>query len=172
MFYSSTSTINRIFKKIPCHCRNNQPDIVCTKNILKVLKRNGTVAIFPEGIQSTSGSTHPINPATVKFIKKSKANIVVATSKGAYLATNRYSNDRKKGYIGIDFSFVFTPDLLDKLTDEEIYKILLDKIKYNDFEYNNVARNKYIGKESNAYGLEKILYKCPELGGSLVVIGN
>lgn len=138
-----------------------QPDIACTKNILKVLKRNGTVAIFPEGIQSTSGSTHPINPATVKFIKKSKANIVVATSKGAYLATNRYSKDRKKGYIGIDFSLVFTPDLLDKLTDEEIYKILLHKIKYNDFEYNKVARNKYIGKKSNAYGLEKILYKCP-----------
>ena len=139
-----------------------QPDIVCMKNILKVLKRNGTIGIFPEGIQSTSGSTHPINPATVQFIKRSKANVVVATSKGAYLATNRYSKDRKKGYIGIDFSLTLTPDMLDKLSEEEIYKLLLEKIKYNDFEYNKVARNKYISKKPNAFGIEKILYKCPD----------
>lgn len=139
-----------------------QPDIVCMKNILKVLKQNGTIGIFPEGIQSTSGSTHPINPATVQFIKRSKANVVVATSKGAYLATNRYSKDRKKGYIGIDFSLTLTPDMLDKLSEEEIYKLLLEKIKYNDFEYNKVARNKYIGKKPNASGIDKILYKCPD----------
>ncbi|MBQ8293296.1 MAG: 1-acyl-sn-glycerol-3-phosphate acyltransferase [Bacilli bacterium] len=139
-----------------------QPDIVCMKNILKVLKRNGTVGIFPEGIQSTSGSTHPINPATVQFIKRSKANIVVSTSKGAYLATNRYSKDRKKGYIGIDFSLVFTPSMLEEFSEEQIYNILLEKIRYNDFEYNKVARNKYIGKKPNAFGIDKILYKCPD----------
>lgn len=139
-----------------------QPDIVCMKNILKVLKRNGTVVIFPEGIQSTSGSTQPINPATVQFIKKSKANIVVSTSKGAYLATNRYSKDRKKGYIGVNYSLVLTPDMLQELSDEQIYNMLLEKIRYNDFEYNRIARNKYIGRKSNAFGIDKILYKCPD----------
>lgn len=138
-----------------------QPDIVCMKNVMKVLKRNGTVGIFPEGIQSTSGSTHPINPATVQLIKKSKANIVVATSKGAYLATPRYTKDRKKGYIGIEFSLALTPDMLEGLSEEQIYKMLLEKISYNDFEYNKVARNIYIGKKPNADGIDKILYKCP-----------
>lgn len=138
-----------------------QPDIVCTKNILKILKNNGTIGIFPEGIQSTSGSTQPINPATAQLIKKSKATVIVSTSKGAYLATNRYSKDRKKGYIGIEYSLVFTPDMLENLSEEEIYKLLLEKLKYNDFEYNKTARNKYIGKKPNAYGIDKILYKCP-----------
>ena len=82
-----------------------QPDIACVKHMLKVLKRDGAIGLFPEGIQSTSGGTHPINPATAQFIKKSKANIVVCTTKGAYLATNRYSSDRKKGDIKI-YSFV------------------------------------------------------------------
>ena len=139
-----------------------QPDIVCMKNIIKVLRSNGTVGIFPEGIQSTSGSTHPINPATAQFIKHSKANVVIAKSKGAYLATNRYCKDRKKGYIGIDYSLVFTPEMLEKLTEEQIYQMMLEKIRYNDFEYNKIARNKYIGKKSNAFGIEKILYKCPD----------
>ncbi len=139
-----------------------QPDIVCLKQMFKVLKRNGALGLFPEGIQSTSGSTHPINPATAQFIKRSKANVVVATSKGAYLATNRYSSDRKNGPINVDYSLLFTPEMLEKLSEEEIYKKILEKISYNDFAYNKTARHKYVGKESNAFGIDKILFKCPD----------
>jgi len=139
-----------------------QPDIMCVKNMLKVLKRNGAIGLFPEGIQSTSGSTHPINPATTSFIKRSKANIVVCTTKGAYLTTNRYSSDRKKGYIGVNYSLVFTPEMLEELTEDQIYRLLLEKISYNDFAFNKTARHKYIGKKPNAFGIDKILYKCPD----------
>jgi len=127
-----------------------------------VLRRNGALGLFPEGIQSTSGSTHPINPATAQFIKKSKANIVVCTSKGAYLATNRYASDRKKGYIGITYSLLFTPEMLEALTEEQIYEQILEKIQYNDFAFNKTARHKYVGKKPNAFGIDKILYKCPD----------
>ena len=139
-----------------------QPDIVCVKQMLKVLKRGGALGVFPEGIQSTSGSTHPINPATAQFIKHSKANVVVATSQGAYLATNRYAKDRKKGYIGVRYTLLFTPETLETLSEEEIYRKLLETIRYNDFAFNKTARQKYIGKKSNAYGIDKILYKCPD----------
>ena len=138
-----------------------QPDFLCVKNMLSVLKRGGTIGLFPEGIQSTSGSLHPINPSTTKFIKGSKANIVVCTTRGAYLATNRYSKDRKKGYIGISYSLLFTPEMLESLTEEEIDQALLKTIDYNDFAYNKAARNKYIGKKPNAFGIDNILYKCP-----------
>ena len=138
-----------------------QPDFLCVKNMLRVLKRGGAIGLFPEGIQSTSGSMHPINPATAQFIKSSKANIVVCTTRGAYLATNRYSSDRKKGSVEVNYSLLFTPQMLEKLSEAEIYSAILDKISYNDFEYNKAARNKYIGKLPNAYGIDKILYKCP-----------
>ncbi|MBE6552062.1 MAG: hypothetical protein E7665_07995 [Ruminococcaceae bacterium] len=139
-----------------------QPDFVCVKSMMRVLKRNGALGLFPEGIQSTSGSTHPINPATAGFIKRSKANIVVCTTEGAYLATNRYSSDRKKGYIGVKYSLVFTPEMLEELTEEQIYRTVLDKISYNDFTFNKTARNKYIGKKPNAFEIDKILYLCPD----------
>ena len=139
-----------------------QPDLMCVKSMLKVLRRNGALGLFPEGIQSTSGSTHPINPATAQLITRSKANIVVCTSQGAYLATNRYSSDRKKGYVGINYSLLFTPEMLNELTEEQIYDLLLQKISYNDFAFNKVARHKYVGKKPNAFGIDKILYKCPD----------
>ena len=139
-----------------------QPDLVCVKNMIKVLKRGGAIGLFPEGIQSTSGSTHPINPATVQLLKRSKANIVVATTKGAYLATSRYSSDRKKGYIGVDYSLLFTPNMLEEMSEEQIYHRLLEKFSYNDFAFNKLVRNTYVGKKPNADGLDKILYKCPD----------
>ena len=139
-----------------------QPDIMCVKNMLRVLKRGGAIGLFPEGIQSTSGSTHPINPATAQFIKNCRANVVVCTSRGAYLATNRYSSDRKKGYIGMHYTLLFTPEQLKELTQEEIYEQILNNISYDDFTFNKEARHKYIGKKPNAEGLDKILYKCPD----------
>ena len=142
-----------------------QPDFMCVKSMMKVLRRNGALGLFPEGIQSTSGSTHPINPATAKLIKRSKANIVVCTSKGAYLATNRYSADRKNGYIGISYSLLFTPEMLETATEEQIYRSILEKLSYNDFAFNKVARHKYVGKKPNAFGIDKILYKCPDCKG-------
>ena len=138
-----------------------QPDFLCVRNMFRVLARGGAIGLFPEGIQSTGGSLHPINPATTKFIKKSKANIVGCTTRGAYLATNRYSRDRKKGPIEVDYSLLFTPEMLETLTEEEIYARLLEAIRYNDFAYNKTARNKYVGKHPNAFGITKILYKCP-----------
>ena len=139
-----------------------QPDLMCVKNILRVLKRGGAVGLFPEGIQSTSGSTHPINPATAQFIKSCRANVVVCTTRGAYLATNRYSSDRKKGYIGVHYTHLFTPEMLLDLTEEEIYAQPLEKISYNDFAFNKTAHHKYVGKLPNATGIDKILYKCPD----------
>lgn len=139
-----------------------QPDFMCVKNMLHVLKRNGSIGLFPEGIQSTSGSLHPINPATVRFIKSCKANIVVCKTQGAYLATNRYSSDRKRGKIEVSYSHLFTPEMLKSLSEEQIYSMLMEKIGYNDFAYNKTARNKYVGKEPNACGIDKILYKCPK----------
>ena len=142
-----------------------QPDLMCVKQMTKVLRRGGTLGLFPEGIQSTGGSTHPINPATVQFIKRSRANIVVCSSQGAYLATNRYSSDRKKGYIGMQYRLLYTPDTLNQASDEEVYRRILEAISYNDFAFNKVARHKYIGKKPNAFGIEKILYRCPSCQG-------
>ena len=45
---------------------------------------------------------------------------------------------------------------------EKIYRMLLESISYNDFAYNKVARNKYVGKKPNAFGIDRILYKCPK----------
>ncbi len=141
-----------------------QPDFICTKNMLSVINRGGNLALFPEGIQSVSGSTHPINPTTCKFLKRASATVVLCKSEGAYLCQNRFSKDIKKGRIDFYYDLLFTPEDLATLTEEEIYRKLIEKFSYNEFKLNKVRHEKYVGKLPNSDGLDKIIYKCPCCG--------
>ncbi len=141
-----------------------QPDYLCTKNMLSVIKRGGNLALFPEGIQSISGSTHPINPATCKFLKRSGATIVLCKSEGAYLCQNRFSKDVKKGKVDFYYDILFTPEDLKTLSEEQIYSKLIDRFSYNEFKLNKTRHEKYVGKLPNIDGLDKIIYKCPHCG--------
>lgn len=139
-----------------------QPDTFCTRKMLKVIKTGGSLALWPEGIQSVSGSTHPINPATCKFIKKAGVTVVLATTKGAYLTTPRYTKDSKRGKIFVNYKILFTAEQLKALTEEQIYRELLKNFAYDDFAFNKQARIKYVGKKHNIADIDNILYVCPK----------
>lgn len=139
-----------------------QPDTTCTRKMLKVIKSGGSLALFPEGIQSISGSTHPINPATCKFIKKAGVLVVLANSQGSYLTCPRYIREQKRGKVFINYKILFTPDELKQLTEEQIYQKLIQNFRYDDFAFNKTARIKYVGKSHNVMGLDNILYICPK----------
>lgn len=141
-----------------------QPDFTCTKSMISVINRGGNLALFPEGIQSISGSTHPINPATCKFLKHAGATVVLCKSEGAYLCQNRFSKDIKKGKIDFYYDILFTPEDLKTLSEGQIYDKLIDKFSYNEFKLNKTRGEKYVGKLPNIDGLDKIIYKCPDCG--------
>lgn len=138
-----------------------QPDAQATKQMLQGIKRGGSIVIFPEGIQSTSGSTHPINPATKNFIKKVALPVVLVTFKGSYFARTRYSSDVKKGKITVTFDKLFSSEDCQNLSSDQLHEALLEKIKYNEFEEFSGEKIAFRGKKPNVYGLDNIIYKCP-----------
>ncbi len=139
-----------------------QPDFGCTRKMLSALKRGGNLALFPEGIQSVSGSTHPINPATARFIQKAGVNVVLSTTQGAYLTSNRFSNDEKSGKVFVRYQLLFTAEQLKTMTEQQVYETMLKHFRYDDFVANKTNRVKYVGKKPNVDGLDNILYVCPE----------
>lgn len=138
-----------------------QPDVQATAQMLQAVKRGGSLAIFPEGIQSTSGSTHPINPATKNFIKKVGLPVVLVTLKGAYFSRTRYSTDVKKGKITVTFDKLFSGEDCKNLSKEQIHNIILRRVQYNEFEEFKDEKVAFIGKKPNIYGLDNIIFKCP-----------
>lgn len=138
-----------------------QPDVQATRQMLQGIKGGGSIAIFPEGIQSTSGSTHPINPATMGFVKKTKLPVVLVTIKGSYFSRTRYSTDVKKGKITVTFDKLFDSEDCKNLSKEELHNALLERFKYNEFEEFRGKRIAFVGKKPNVYGLDNIIFKCP-----------
>lgn len=141
-----------------------ESDIKSTMLMLSVLKKGGSLALFPEGVQSSSGSNHPIHPTTAKFIKKAGVTVVLCKSFGSYLRFPRYDKNVKNGRHEYHYEILFRANDLKSMTEEEIYDRLLERFKYNDFEWNLSRQNKYTGKHGNAYGIDNILFICPKCG--------
>lgn len=139
-----------------------QPDVHATKQTLRAAKMGNSIMVFPEGIQSTSGSTHPINPATMKLLMKLKLPVALVTLKGAYFTRTRYSDDVKKGKITVHYSKLFEKEDFENYKSEELYQKLLTAFQYNEFEEHKNNKQAFIGKKENIYGLDNIIYKCPD----------
>ena len=138
-----------------------QPDIQATKQTFEAVKLGDSIVIFPEGIQSTSGSTHPINPATIKLLKKLKLPVALVTLKGSYFTRTRYSTDVKKGKITVTLSKLFDSEDFVNQTEDQLNKTLLSKFEYDEFEEFSKEKVEFIGKKPNITGLNNIIYKCP-----------
>ncbi|MBQ7339551.1 MAG: hypothetical protein IJW43_01715 [Clostridia bacterium] len=138
-----------------------QPDLLATKQMMQGLKLKDSLVIFPEGIQSTSGSTHPINPATLKFIYKLGLPVALVKIKGSYFSKPRFSRDFRKGKVTVTFSKLFDGEDFKKYSQDEIYAKLLEEFKYNEFDDFKDEKVAFIGKKPNIDGLDNIIYKCP-----------
>ena len=139
-----------------------ETDLNAVRNMMSVIKEGGTICLFPEGIQSTSGSTHPMNPATLKFLKKMKVPVILCKSYGSYLLRPRYKNEVSKGHHEYHYQILFTPEELEQLSVEELYDKYLKEFSYNDLIWNETHHYKYKGKTPTINGLEKIIYRCPK----------
>jgi len=142
-----------------------QPDVQASMQMMQSIKKGRSIVIFPEGIQSTSGSTHPINPATKNLIKKVALPVVLVTFKGTYFSRTRYSKDIKKGKITVTFDKLFSSEDCKNLSQDELHGALLDKFQYNEYEEFKGEKVAFRGKKPNIYGLDNIIFKCPHCEG-------
>ncbi len=138
-----------------------QPDVQATVQMMRAIKMGNSVMIFPEGIQSTSGSCHPINPATMKLLMKVKLPVALVTLKGAYFTNPRYSTDIKKGEIEVRFSKIIDKEDYKTLSSDELYSRLLTNFKYNEFNEHQNKKVAFVGKKPNIDGLDNIIFICP-----------
>ncbi len=140
-----------------------QSDIKSVMEMIHVLRVGGSLCLFPEGIQSSSGSTHPIFPGTASLIKKAGVTVVLCKSYGSYFVRPRYQRVDNKGHQEFHYEILFTEDEIARLSEDEIYEKLLNRFKYNDFEWNESLGHEYIGHKGKplAEGIDSIIYRCP-----------
>lgn len=143
----------------PIPIKKSTGDVRAVMNCMKVTKEGGTIAIFPEGNRTYSGTTEYISPAIVKMVKKTKLPIVFFRIEGGYGIQPRWSDITRKGKMRGYVSKVMEYDEYKELTDEEMINLVRTELYVDE-----TAKDTTFKHKKRAEYLERAIYVCPYCG--------
>ena len=138
----------------------SQADSSTIRNIMKAIKHNRVVCIFPEGNRTWNGQTEPIVFATSKLVRSLGVPVVVANIRGGYLSHPRWSASVRKAKVELELKKVFNRDDLKALTPEQIHETLARELHVDDYTWQQRTGVAFNGKNL-AHHLERYLFTCP-----------
>lgn len=138
----------------------NRAEIQPIRKILKHIEMGHAVGLYPEGGRNWDGATDTIIESTAKLIKLMNVPVYVIFYKGGYLSKPRWASYFRKGKIIIEIKEIFSKDIVSKKSTEELYAVLVDKLRYNEFEWQSQNKIVFEGNKL-AEDIERLLYICP-----------
>ena len=134
-------------------------------DIMRKLKKGCRICLFAEGVRTWDGCTCSILPSTAKLIKKSGCALVTYKIIGGYFASpvwSKSSNTRRGKLYGEPVN-LYTKEQLSKMTEDEIYQIILNDLSEDAYERQKSEPHRYKGRKL-AESLEKLMFVCPKCG--------
>lgn len=132
--------------------------------ILKCLKNDYNIVMYPEARYCASGITSSIPISVAKLVKVAKVPLVTIKHQGNHIH-KPFWNFRKTRKIPLNtvVEYALTPEQIEEMSVEEIHEVIKEKISYNEYDY--IRENGILIKEKyRAENLHKVLYKCPHCG--------
>lgn len=139
------------------------PDVQAIKNMMRITKQGGIVAIFPAGQTSMCGVPAGIEPGIARLIQKLNVPVIAACAHGSFFTKGRFHGQRALGKCIVETKIILTPDQLSKMTTDEIYAAITAGINYDEYEWQAQTNIEFCGK-NRIKGYQFITYKCPKCG--------
>ncbi len=152
--------------------RNFVPDNYTIREVNRIIKDNGNIMLFPEGMNSISGANQPVAIGTGKLLKHYKLPVYYSVIKGGYLTSPKYNLNDRIGKVEVDIDLLFTKEDLERLSAEEIEDKVNLAIYHDDYEWNLTQNNQYDIGENGAEKLEDLLFWCPKCNKMHTMIGE
>ncbi len=143
----------------PIPIKKQSTDVRAVMNCMKVAKEGGTIAIFPEGNRTFSGTTEYMSIAIVKLIKALKLPLTFFKIEGGYGVQPRWSDKVRKGKIKAYTSKTLEFEEYVNLTEEQLYELIKKELYVDE----RLIKAEYNGKNLAEY-LERAIYVCPHCG--------
>ena len=142
------------------------PATAAIMEMLRKVRQGANVCMFAEGVRTWDGITCPIQPATAKLIKTAGCGLVTYRLTGGYFASPMWCGAGvRRGPVRGAPVRVLTAEELKALSADEIYRIITEDL-YEDAYARQLADPKpYRGREL-AKGMEQLVFRCPECGGT------
>jgi len=137
-------------------------DLAAIKKMKYCIDQGRVVMLFPHGCLSNEGRPGGFAVFGIaKLVKFLNVPVVALKTDGAYLTRPRWTKYVRRGRMHTTASLILTQTDVQSLTNEQIYKAIMEAIDFDDYRWQRENQVPYKGKNT-AEGLEYILYKCPK----------
>jgi 1-acyl-sn-glycerol-3-phosphate acyltransferase len=136
-------------------------DTSTVANILRIIKANGVIGIFPEGRRTWDGKPLRHVPTVSRLVHKLKLPVVGVVVKGGYLSKPRWGRGLRKGHVEMEYRMLFSSEELKTLTWDECRSLLEERLTHDDNEWNEREEIAFVGKRPAEY-IERVLFVCPK----------
>jgi 1-acyl-sn-glycerol-3-phosphate acyltransferase len=144
-------------------------DLQATKQMFRVIRNGGTLAIYPEGQRSLDGSLNPVDEAIAKLVKKTGCPVAIVRARGAYLSWPRWSRSGPRfGRIEVLARLLFTGEDLAGLSVAEIQDKIEQALHFNDYGWQRRRMRPFLSA-AQARGLHNLCHQCPACGRLLAM---
>ena len=134
----------------------------CVMNIFRVLKNGGTIALFPTGQTSMWGVPGNMDPSVAHLVKRAGASVCTIGLRGGFFSAPRMGGLRF-GRTEARLELTFTPQQLQALSEEEIYRTIVSKLDFDEYAWQKETGATFRGKQL-AQGYDSVLAYCPKCG--------
>lgn len=136
----------------------------CVMQMLRTLKNGGAVVLFPAGQTSMWGVPGNVDPSVAHLIKRAGATVCTVSLRGGFFTAPRMGGLRF-GRTEARVEQTFTPQQLQSLSEEEIYRAVVEKLDFDDYAWQEATGVTFRGKRL-AQGYDTVLARCPKCGGT------
>ncbi len=128
--------------------------------ILSIKKNNGVIGLYPEGARNWDLKNVPVFYATAKLAKLLNIPVVNTLMEGAGLTRPRWARSSRTGIINMNYSILFKPGDIEKMSVDEIYQGIINGIHFNEYEWQDRNMIRFRGKNLAEF-LDMFLVVCP-----------
>lgn len=139
--------------------KGKSTDITAIKNCVRVAKENGVINIFIEGNRTLSGELCYVDESIIKLVRLLKKPLYIVNIVGGYHTDPRWANTIRRGKMYLKRQRVLEYEEIKKLSDEELFKVIIENLTVNDFDSDICYKGKKLAEH-----LERVLYICPVCG--------
>lgn len=136
-------------------------DLKTIKMSMSELKKGNVVGVFPEANRTWNGRSIDILYSTAKLVKLMKVPVVNCVMKGGYLSRPRWAVRGRRGVLELHYEVLLTSEDVKSKSVDDIYNILNNGIKYNEFDWQKDRMIPFKSKKQAEF-LENYIYICPQ----------
>ncbi len=138
-------------------------DMETVRDIIKMVKSGGSVAVFPEGNSTFHGKLMPIDPSIVKLVRLLKIPLVLYRLEGGYLNKPRWAKKTRRGKALGQVMRLITPEEAASMDNDQLYKAMIEAIDADPYAFQASKKARYRHK-TLAEDIESAYSLCPSCG--------